>query len=80
MTVGAERARMADAGHPEDGWREASPWYQWGPYLSERAWGWMAESETYAHLEHLRLAGVAERHDRNGEAIFEVTGVPLTDG
>jgi hypothetical protein len=34
MTVGAERARMADAGHPEDGWREASPWYQWGPYLS----------------------------------------------
>ena len=24
---------MADAGHPEDGWREASPWYQWGPYL-----------------------------------------------
>jgi len=43
-------------------------------------WGHMAESETYAHLEHLRLAGVAERHDRNGEAIFEVTGVPLTDG
>ena len=39
MTAGTERARMADAGHPEDGWREASPWYQWGPYLSERAWG-----------------------------------------
>ena len=41
-------------------------------------WGHMAESETYAHLEHLRLAGEAERHDRKGEAIFEVTGVPLT--
>jgi glyoxylase-like metal-dependent hydrolase (beta-lactamase superfamily II) len=27
------------------------------------AWGPMAESETYAHLEHLRLAGEAERYD-----------------
>jgi len=26
-----------------------------------RSWGAMAESETYAHLEHLRLAGEAER-------------------
>lgn len=25
-------------------------------------WGFMAESETYAHLEHLRLLGEAERH------------------
>ncbi len=31
--TGAERARMADAGHPENGWDEASPWYEWGPYL-----------------------------------------------
>ena len=23
--AGAERARMADAGHPENGWSEASP-------------------------------------------------------
>ena len=28
--------------------------------FSERAWGHMAEAETYAHLEHLRLAGQAE--------------------
>ena len=27
-----------------------------------RSWGSMAESETYAHLEHLRIAGEAERH------------------
>jgi len=26
-------------------------------------WGYMAESETYAHLEHLRLDGEVERHD-----------------
>jgi glyoxylase-like metal-dependent hydrolase (beta-lactamase superfamily II) len=29
-------------------------------------WGSMAESETYAHLEHLRLAGRAERHEERG--------------
>ena len=28
-----------------------------------RSWGPMAESETYAHLEHLRLLGEAERHE-----------------
>ena len=27
-----------------------------------RSWGPMAESETFAHLEHLRLLGEAERH------------------
>ena len=46
MTAGAERKRMKDAGHPENGWREASPWYQWGPYLSERAWGSVREDYT----------------------------------
>ena len=34
-----------------------------------RSWGSMAESETYAHLEHLRIAGQAERHARaNGRS------------
>ncbi len=37
-----------------------------------RSWGAMAESETYAHLEHLRLAGDAERSaDREGRYIYE---------
>ena len=39
----AEHKRMENAGHPENGWREASPWYEWGPYLSERAWGGVRE-------------------------------------
>ena len=40
----------------------------------ERSWGPMAESETYAHLEHLRIAGDAERHqDRDGTLRY-VTG------
>ena len=44
--TGAERKTMEDAGHPENGWHEASPWYQWGPYLSERAWGSVREDYT----------------------------------
>jgi len=35
-------------------------------------WGAMAESETYAHLEHLRLAGRAERHDEAGVLIYQL--------
>jgi glyoxylase-like metal-dependent hydrolase (beta-lactamase superfamily II) len=34
----------------------------------QRSWGPMAESETYAHLEHLRRAGQAERR-RAGEVL-----------
>jgi hypothetical protein len=39
----AERERVASFGHPEDGLFEATPWYHWGPYLSERAWGTVRE-------------------------------------
>jgi glyoxylase-like metal-dependent hydrolase (beta-lactamase superfamily II) len=39
-------------------------------------WGLMAESETYAHLEHLRLAGEAERFERDGLLFYEVNGAP----
>ena len=37
-----------------------------------RSWGAMAESETYAHLEHLRVASDAEcRRDEKGRLIYE---------
>jgi hypothetical protein len=36
-------------------------------------WGSMAESETYAHLEHLRLDGRAEVHDENGLLVFTLS-------
>ena len=39
----------------------------------ERSWGPMAESETYAHLEHLRLAGQAESR-REGEKLIYNAG------
>jgi hypothetical protein len=32
----------------------------------------MAESETYAHLEHLRHAGRAESFDRNGVLVYQL--------
>jgi glyoxylase-like metal-dependent hydrolase (beta-lactamase superfamily II) len=38
----------------------------------KRHWGVMAESETFAHLEHLAHAGEAERWEENGELIFRV--------
>ena len=38
-----ERARVESFGHLEDGLLGASPWYLWGPYLSERAWGTVRE-------------------------------------
>jgi glyoxylase-like metal-dependent hydrolase (beta-lactamase superfamily II) len=40
--------------------------------FQQRSWGEMAESETYAHLEHLWHRGEAERHrDANGFLIYE---------
>ncbi len=40
----------------------------------ERSWGHMAESETYAHLEHLRLLGQATVGERDGLRTYTVTG------
>jgi len=40
-------------------------------------WGMMAESETYAHLEYLRLRGEAERLDLNGHVGYRVEAAPL---
>ena len=80
MTVGAERARMADAGHPEEGWREASPWYQWGPYLSERAWGsvredYSADGDAWNSFPHDHARSRAYRWNEDGMAgISDVFG------
>jgi hypothetical protein len=40
----AEHGRLAQAtGKAEDDLFSANPWYEWGPYLSERAWGTVRE-------------------------------------
>ncbi len=41
--MSAERERVDGFGHLEDGLRQASPWYLWGPYVSERQWGTVRE-------------------------------------
>jgi glyoxylase-like metal-dependent hydrolase (beta-lactamase superfamily II) len=38
----------------------------------ERSWSHMAESETYAHLEHLRYLGDAERREEGGLFLYLV--------
>lgn len=40
----------------------------------ERSWGDMAESETFAHLEHLRLGGEATASDRDGVLFYRLGG------
>jgi hypothetical protein len=41
--------------------------------FKERSWGDMAESETYAHLEHLRLEGKAEAHrNDDGRLVYDL--------
>ena len=41
--------------------------------FNERSWGYMAASETYAHLEHLRLTGCADRSDQGGVSSFLIS-------
>lgn len=43
MADDPERDRVRSFGRLEDGLLDASPWYLWGPYLSERAWGTVRE-------------------------------------
>ncbi len=69
----AERDRMADAGRPEEGLETASPWYQWGPYLSERAWGtvredYSADGDAWAYLPHDHARSRAYRRGEDGMA------------
>ncbi len=42
--------------------------------FKERSWGEMAESETYAHLEHLRERGELEHHLDGGVARYALAG------
>jgi hypothetical protein len=71
--VDAERARMADAGHLEEGLDTASPWYLWGPYLSERAWGtvredYSADGDAWSYFPHDHARSRAYRWNEDGMA------------
>jgi hypothetical protein len=70
----AEHARLAQAtGRAEDGLSEANPWYQWGPYLSERAWGTVREDysdngDAWSFFPHDHARSRAYRWNEDGMA------------
>jgi hypothetical protein len=71
--VDAERERMADAGHLEEGLDTASPWYRWGPYLAERAWGtvredYSADGDAWSYFPHDHARSRAYRWNEDGMA------------
>ena len=70
---GAERSRVESFGHPEDGLHEATPWYDWGPYLSERAWGtvredYSADGAAWDYFPHDHARSRAYRWGEDGMA------------
>src|SRR6476661_5822955 len=70
---GAERLRVESFGHPEDGLHEATPWYDWGPYVSERAWGtvredYSADGTAWDYLPHDLARSKAYRWNEDGLA------------
>ena len=71
--VDMERERMRDAGRPEEGLESASPWYRWGPYLSERAWGtvredYSADGDAWSYFPHDHARSRAYRRGEDGMA------------
>ena len=70
----AEHARLAEAtGAAEDVLFEANPWYEWGPYLSERAWGTVREDysdngDAWEYFPHDHARSRAFRWNEDGMA------------
>jgi hypothetical protein len=69
----AERERVDSFGHLEDGLLDASPWYLWGPYLSERAWGtvredYSADGTAWDYFPHDHARSRAYRWGEDGMA------------
>src|SRR3954462_989081 len=70
----AEHARLAEAtGRAEDDLFDANPWYEWGPYLSERAWGTVREDysengDAWNSFPHEHARSRAYRWNEDGMA------------
>jgi Mannosylglycerate hydrolase MGH1-like glycoside hydrolase domain/Glycosyl hydrolase family 63 C-terminal domain len=72
---GVERLRVEAFGKLEDGLRQASEWYLWGPYLSERQWGTVREDYSpggaaWDYLPHDHARSRAYRWGEDGLAGF----------
>jgi hypothetical protein len=73
--MGTERERVDGFGHLEDGLRQASDWYRWGPYASERQWGTVREDyspdgQAWDYLPHDHARSRAYRWGEDGLAGF----------
>ena len=71
----AERARVERFGDLGAGLRQASDWYLWGPYLSERQWGTVREDysedgDAWAYFPHDHARSRAYRWGEDGMAGF----------
>src|SRR3954454_11504838 len=71
----AEHERLASAGAPEGPLSAAGPWGQWGPYLSERAWGTVREDyspggTSWEYFPHDHARSRAYRWGEDGLAGF----------
>ena len=70
----AEHARLAQAtGRAETDLFTANPWYEWGPYLSERAWGtvredYSADGDAWRSFPHDHARSRAYRWNEDGMA------------
>jgi len=73
--MSTESDRVAGFGRLEDGLRQASDWYLWGPYVSERQWGTVREDyspdgEAWGYLPHDHARSQAYRWGEDGLAGF----------
>ncbi|MGO9694522.1 MAG: hypothetical protein ACLPYO_12215 [Mycobacterium sp.] len=71
--AGAERRRVDGFGRLDLGLRQASDWYFWGPYLSERQWGtvredYSADGDAWTYLPHDHARSRAYRWGEDGIA------------
>ena len=71
----AERQRIEGFGQLENGLRQASDWYLWGPYVSERQWGTVREDysedgEAWDYFPHDHARSRAYRWGEDGLAGF----------
>jgi hypothetical protein len=75
LPAGAEQQRIAGFGQLEDGLRQASDWYLWGPYLSERQWAtvredYSADGQAWDYFPHDHARSRAYRWGEDGLAGF----------
>jgi len=64
----AERLELLRQASQDRGWSTVTDLMR--ALFRQRSWGHMAESETFAHLEHLRLLGQAERREEGGYLLY----------